>query len=244
MWNRRCWETVGCNGELGRPPGRARGRPAGALAQPGRRRPSRAPGPWPGRRSASSTASTTSPTADGSRRGAHSSGIRSRGTASLSRITWPRSRVEMPSTRIWWDLDRIANRPSSRPSIRYISHSGRLRSSGRAMIRATRSSSCVHRARTRHRGLAHVVGQVEVVVVDPHRRGEAARHVEQPLAVARHEGEPVADQRDQARRSRSRPGRGRRPRRSPRAWACWPTRCPAGPRPPGAAAPPAHPSPS
>ena len=61
--------------------------------------------------------------------------------ASTSRMTWPRSIVDTPSTRTWCDFDRIANRPSSTPSMRYTSHSGRLRSSWRDMIRAVRSRS-------------------------------------------------------------------------------------------------------
>ncbi len=47
-----------------------------------------------------------------------------------------------PSTMAWWVFVRIANRPFSSPSTRYISHSGRLRSSGRLMIRPTSSRSC------------------------------------------------------------------------------------------------------
>ena len=38
-------------------------------------------------------------------------------------------------------FETIANRPFSRPSTRYISQSGRSRSSGRLMIRATSSLS-------------------------------------------------------------------------------------------------------
>jgi hypothetical protein len=50
--------------------------------------------------------------------------------------------VATPSTRIWCDFDRIAKRPPSTPSMKYISHNGRLRSSCRDMIRAVRSRSC------------------------------------------------------------------------------------------------------
>ena len=47
-----------------------------------------------------------------------------------------------PSTIAWCVLVSSANRPPDRPSTRYISHSGRSRSSGRLMMRATRSRSC------------------------------------------------------------------------------------------------------
>jgi len=39
-----------------------------------------------------------------------------------------------------------------------------------------------------------VVGQVEVLVVDPHRVRQAAGHLLEALAVARHERDPVLDQ--------------------------------------------------
>ena len=50
------------------------------------------------------------------------------------------------------------------------------------------------RARSRQRGAAYVVADVEVVVVDPHRVGHVARDRLDPLAVARHERDPVEDQ--------------------------------------------------
>jgi hypothetical protein len=53
----------------------------------------------------------------------------------------------------------------ARPSIRYISHSGRERSSGRDPSRAISSCSCVA-ARRWQRGSAHVIGDVELRVVD------------------------------------------------------------------------------
>ena len=171
----------------------------------------------PGSCSCSWTASARSAADDGSRRGTQSSGIRSRVTVSVSRMTWPMSIVEMPSTSVWWDFTRIANRPPSSPSMRYISHSGRVRSSGRAMIRATSSSSCSIEPGRGQRRLAHVVGDVEVVVVDPHRAGQAAGHGHEPLAVARDEREPVADERHELCGSRTPPRRARTPRPWPGA---------------------------
>ena len=52
--------------------------------------------------------------------------------------------------------------------------------------------------RARQRRAAHVVGHVEVLVVDPDRVGEVAGHPAHALAVARDEGDPVADQPDEA----------------------------------------------
>jgi len=53
------------------------------------------------------------------------------------------------------------------------------------------------RTGARQRRAAHVEADVEVLVVDPHRVGEVAGHRLQPLAVARHERDPVTDQLDQ-----------------------------------------------
>ena len=94
-----------------------------------------------GERAISLTAPATSSTDDGSRRGRQLSGGTSRGSGLASRMTCPMSTAAAPSTIAWWVLVRIAKRSSSRPSTRYISHSGRARSSGRLMIRATRSWS-------------------------------------------------------------------------------------------------------
>ena len=55
----------------------------------------------------------------------------------------------------------------------------------------------VDRPRPRQRGASYVVGQVEVLVVGPHRVGQPSRDRAQPLAVARHERDAVADQRDE-----------------------------------------------
>jgi hypothetical protein len=46
------------------------------------------------------------------------------------------STVEIPSTIAWWTLFTTATRPPLNPSITVISHSGLLRSSGRANTRA------------------------------------------------------------------------------------------------------------
>ena len=51
------------------------------------------------------------------------------------------SAPDMPSTAAWWILVSSAMQPSVRPWIRYTSHSGRDRSSGRAKMRATCSAS-------------------------------------------------------------------------------------------------------
>ena len=59
------------------------------------------------------------------------------GSSSTARISLP----DTPSTTEWWTLVSSATRPPCRPWIRYSSHSGRVRSSGRAKIRATVSAS-------------------------------------------------------------------------------------------------------
>ena len=52
------------------------------------------------------------------------------------------SAPDRPSITEWWIFVRTATSPDSWPSITYSSHSGRARSSGRDMIRATWSASC------------------------------------------------------------------------------------------------------
>ena len=52
----------------------------------------------------------------GSSPAAQPSCTRWRGPGSTSSSTWPRSTVEMPSMRIWWDFESTATRPPSRPS--------------------------------------------------------------------------------------------------------------------------------
>ena len=68
-------------------------------------------------------------------------------------------------------------------------------------------------ARPRQRGVAHVVGDVEVRVVHPHRAALAERHVGQPLAVAGDEVQPVRSRR-RAPRTAARPSKQRSPRRA------------------------------
>jgi hypothetical protein len=47
------------------------------------------------------------------------------------------------------------------------------------------------------RGVAHMVGEVEVRVVDPHRAALAERHEREPLAVSRHQMKPPIQQLEQ-----------------------------------------------
>ena len=135
-----------------------------------------------------------------------------------------------PSTRAGWVLVITATRPPATARRRGTSPTaGGVRSSGREVSRATRSSSCASRARTGQPGAAHVVGDVEVRVVDPDRVGQVPGHLGDPLAVPRHEREPGPHQlgerlgrghrrgasriehpADVHRRVRAPPGRGRR----------------------------------
>ena len=95
-----------------------------------------------GRVVSSVNACDSSSTSVGSRRGRQLSP----GTVAVSSvgssITCAMSTAERPSTSAWWLLLTMAKFPSARPSTRYISHSGRLRSSGRLISRATSSFSC------------------------------------------------------------------------------------------------------
>ena len=52
------------------------------------------------------------------------------------------SAPDTPSMAAWWILVYTASRPPASPEMRYISHSGRRRSSGRACSRLTCSASC------------------------------------------------------------------------------------------------------
>ena len=94
-----------------------------------------------GRATASATACVTSWASAGSGRGSQicAGGVSGSGVGSSS--TCPMSIVVTPSTIAWWVLVITANRPSARPSTRYISHSGRSGSSGRDISRATSSVS-------------------------------------------------------------------------------------------------------
>ena len=95
----------------------------------------------PGRETFSLNASYISRHDDGSLRATQTSSGVERPEAVSSSTTWPMSIDATPSTIAWWVLVTSATRPPDRPSTRYISHSGRVWSSGRDMSRATRSHS-------------------------------------------------------------------------------------------------------
>ena len=157
-------------------------------------------------------------------------------SAEVSSSTWPMSTVSRPSTRIWWLLVRSATRPSlealdevdlpQRPAA--VERPGGDPRDELAQL--------VHRPGPRQRGAAYVVAEVEVLVVHPDRVGQPAGHRLQPLAVARHEGDPVGDQLRPGGRSRSRSHPGRRSPPSRCASASWGTRRPGRPGPAAAAA--------
>ncbi len=95
-----------------------------------------------GRVVSSVKACDSSSTSVGSRRGRQLSSGAGAVSSVRSSITWAMSTADSPSTSDWWLLLTMAKLPSASPSTRYISHSGRLRSSGRLMRRATSSLSC------------------------------------------------------------------------------------------------------
>ena len=96
-----------------------------------------------------------------------------------------------PSAMEWCSISSSATRPPSSPSISQMSHSGRVRSSRHDTSRAQSSSSWASCAGCGQRGLVDVVGDVEVGVVDPHRRGLAERREPDDLAQLGHEVQPA-----------------------------------------------------
>ena len=94
------------------------------------------------------------------------------------------STPETPSTSAWWLLPTIAKRSPSRPSTSHSSQSGLERSSCWEKIREARLRSCSSEPGRRQRGLADVVVEVEVGVVDPDRAALAEGDEAQLLAEA------------------------------------------------------------
>ena len=132
------------------------------------------------------------------------------------------STPEMPSTIAWWVLVRIAKRSRSSPCASHSSQSGLERSSCWEKTRPASRFSCVLAARLGQRGVADVVGQVEVDVVGPERPAGLQRRHDQLLAEARHLAEApahVLDQVDVAAAAAPRRSGSRR-----RACGCWSSR--------------------
>ena len=82
-------------------------------------------------------------------------------------------------------------RPSSTPSIRYTSHSGRDRSSGRAAMRDTTCSSWRSVPGAGHGDEALVELAVERRILDPVRVVEPERHLDQPASGVRRQAVQV-----------------------------------------------------
>ena len=116
--------------------------------------------------------------------------------AERSMMTASRSVPDTPSTSAWCVLARMAQRSSSRPSTTQISHRGLVRSSCWAMTRPTSLRSSVSPPGRGERGVAQVVLDVEVRVVDPDGPAELEGHESHLLAVARHEVELGVDHLD------------------------------------------------
>ena len=85
-----------------------------------------------------------------------------------------------------------AKRSPSRPSTSQISHSGLSRSSRCENTRPGECRSCSSLPGRGQRGVADVVAEVEVRVVDPHRPALAERHERELLPVARHQVQAAA----------------------------------------------------
>ena len=105
----------------------------------------------------------------GSGSGIHCSrgGAVSGGSFSRSKRTVVMSTPETPSTMQWWVLATIAKRPPSSPSTSQSSQSGFERSSCWEKTRAARFRSCSSLPGAGQGGVADVVVEVEVGVVDP-----------------------------------------------------------------------------
>ena len=73
------------------------------------------------------------------------------------------------------------------------SQSGRDRSSWRPAMPPTMSISWSMRPRLGHRDVAHVVVEVEVGVVEPHRPVEVERHEREPLTELRQQRQPLGE---------------------------------------------------
>jgi hypothetical protein len=93
---------------------------------------------------------------------------------------------ETPSTSAWCDLPTIANRRSSIPSTSHSSQSGFERSSRWEKIRAASVRRGL-RAGGGERGVADVIGEVEVWVVDPNGATLREGNESELLAKARDE---------------------------------------------------------
>ena len=129
-------------------------------------------------------------TCSGSQSGAMSAtlrlGFRLRGRTATARISTP----DAPSINEWWILATNAWWPRSRPSTTHASHSGWRRSSGTARDIRDERGQLGRAAGRGDRGAAQVVVEVEVGVLDPQRRVQPERHLDEPAAERRHEVQP------------------------------------------------------
>ena len=114
-------------------------------------------------------------------------------------------RPAMPSIIAWWLLDSSAKPPSARPSTSHSSHSGLERSSCWEKTRAERLQSCSSLPGRGQRGVADVVLEVEVRVVDPQRPAGRRRAGRRAAGGSAARG---AGARGSSRGSRRRPGAG------------------------------------
>ena len=137
----------------------------------------------------SSIASASSCVEDGSGRAIHScsGGASGSGSGEESNSTVAMSTPETPSTSAWWVLDNSAKRSSASPSTSHNSHSGLAAVKGLREHAAGESFQLIVAPGARQRGVADVVGDVEVRIIDPHRASLVERDEGQPLAVARDE---------------------------------------------------------
>ena len=100
------------------------------------------------------------------------------------------STPETPSTRQWWVLQTIAKRSSSSPSTSHISHIGFVAVELLGEHAAGEVAQLLLARRGREGGVADVVVEVEVGVVDPDRPALVERDERELLAKARHQVQP------------------------------------------------------
>ena len=108
--------------------------------------------------------------------------------------TWPMSTVSMPSTRLRCDLGHQGE-PVVLQALDHVhlpQRPGPVEPAGEHP--ADELAELLHRAGSRQRRAADVIGQVEVLVVHPDRAGEPGRDAADPLPIARDVSDPLPDQ--------------------------------------------------
>ncbi len=113
----------------------------------------------------------------------------------------------LPSINVWCTLATIAISPPATFSTTNICHSGSLRSSGCSARREVKSASSLGPPGRGQRGPLHVMIDVDVAELGPHRRCQMQRGLDEPVPQRRHEREPRCDEVAQLLEACTRPAR-------------------------------------